>query len=82
MNQNILFGSIEVRSGNKIHTVKRAVWIEGAEIYKPYKSPFKETAFIVKVIEFKIIGKTNTSKKFTEVKVIKEIRNKITGAYQ
>ena len=59
MSENILFGSIEVRSGNKIHTVKRAVWIEGAEIYRPYKSPFKETAFIVKVIESKVIGKKN-----------------------
>jgi hypothetical protein len=59
MSRNILFGSIEVRSGNKIHTVTRAVWIESAEIYKPYKSPFKEKAFIVKVIESKIIGKTN-----------------------
>jgi hypothetical protein len=59
MSRNILFGSIEVRSGNKIHTVKRAVWIEGAEIYKPYKSPFKEKAFIVKVIKSQIIGKTN-----------------------
>lgn len=62
MSRNILFGSIEVRSSNKIHTVKRAVWIEGAEIYKPYKSPFKETAFIVKVIESKIIGERNESK--------------------
>jgi hypothetical protein len=59
MSRNILFGSIQVRSGNKIHTVTRAVWIEGAEIYRPYKSPFKETAFIVKVIESKVIGKKN-----------------------
>lgn len=59
MSKNILFGSIQVRSGNKIHTVKRAVWIEGAEIYKPYKSPFKETSFIVKVIESQVIGKKN-----------------------
>jgi hypothetical protein len=59
LSKNILFGTIEVRSSNKIHTVKRAVWIEGAEIYRPYKSPFKETAFIVKVIESKVIGKKN-----------------------
>jgi hypothetical protein len=59
---NILFGTIKVRSSNKIHTVKRAVWIEGAEIYKPYKSPFKDLAVIVEVIEFKIIGRTNESK--------------------
>jgi hypothetical protein len=62
LSKNILFGTIEVRSSNKIHTVKRAVWIEGAEIYRPYKSPFKETAFIVKVIESKLIGKTNETK--------------------
>lgn len=59
MSQEILYGTIKVRSVNKIHTVKRAVWIEGAEIYKPYKSPFKDTATIIEVIEFKIIGRTN-----------------------
>ena len=62
MSQHILYGTIKVRSGNKIHTVKRAVWIEGTEIYKPYKSPFKDTAYITEVIEFKIIGRTNESK--------------------
>ena len=59
MSKQILYGMIKVRSGNKIHTVKQAVWIEGAEIYKPYKSPFKDTAYIIEVIEFKIIGRTN-----------------------
>lgn len=61
MSQQILYGTIKVRSGNKIHTVKRAVWIEGTEIYKPYKSPFKDTAYIIEVIEFKTIGRTNES---------------------
>jgi hypothetical protein len=56
---NILFGTIKVRRSNKIHTVKRAVWIEGAETYKPYKSPFKDVSVIVEVVEFKIIGKRN-----------------------
>jgi len=56
---NILYGTIKVRSSNKIHTVKRAVWIEGSETYKPYKSPFKDAVIIVEVIEFKIIGKRN-----------------------
>lgn len=59
MSQQILYGTIKVRSGNKIHMVKRVVWIEGAQIYKPYKSPFKYTAYIIEVIEFKIIGRTN-----------------------
>ena len=59
---NILYGTIKVRSSNKIHTVKRAVWIEGVETYKPYKSPFKDAVVIVEVIEFKIIGKRNESK--------------------
>jgi hypothetical protein len=59
---NILYGTIKVRSNNKIHTVRRAVWIEGAQIYKPYKSPFKDAVVIVEVIEFKVIGKTNESK--------------------
>ena len=62
MSQNTIYGTIKVRSSNKIHMVKRAVWIEGADIYKPYKSPFKDTAYIIEVIEFKIIGKTNESK--------------------
>ena len=62
MSKNILYGTIKVRSSNKIHTVKRAVWIEGAEVYKPYKSPFKDNAVIIEVIEFKIIGRTNESK--------------------
>jgi hypothetical protein len=53
---------IKVRSSNKINTVKHAVWIEGSEIYKPYKSPFKDAVVIVEVIEFKIIGKRNESK--------------------
>ena len=59
MSKNILFGTIKVRSNNKIHTVKRAVWIESSEIYKPYKSTFKDAVVIVEVIEFKIIGKRN-----------------------
>ena len=59
MSQNILYGTIKVRSGNKLQTVKRAVWIEGADIYKPYKSPFKDMTYIIEVIEFKIIGRTN-----------------------
>lgn len=59
---NILYGTIKVRSSNKIHTVKRAVWIEGNEIYKPYKSPFKEVAYIIEVIEFKVIGRSNGKK--------------------
>lgn len=62
MSKNILYGTIKVRSSNKIHTVKRAVWIEGANVYKPYKSPFKDVAVIIEVIEFKIIGRTNESK--------------------
>lgn len=62
MSKQILYGTIKVRSSNKIHTVKRAVWIEGAGVYKPYKSPFKDDAVIIEVIEFKIIGRTNESK--------------------
>lgn len=82
MSQQILYGTIKVRSGNKIHTVKRAVWIEGANIYKPYKSPFKDTATIIEVIESKVIGVTNISKEYTKVKASNEKRNKITGAYE
>lgn len=62
MSKNILFGTIKVRSSNKIHTVKCAVWIEGTDIYKPYKSPFKDDAVIIEVIEFKIIGRINEEK--------------------
>lgn len=59
MSKNILFGTIKVRSSNKIHIVKRAVWIEGSDVYKPYKSPFKDVATIIEVIEYKIIGRRN-----------------------
>ena len=37
---------------------------------------------IIEVIESKIIGKTNVSKEYTEVKRNNETRNKITGTYE
>jgi hypothetical protein len=56
---NIIFGTIKVRSSNKIHTVKRAVWKEGDTTYRPHKNIFKELAYINKVIESKQVGQTN-----------------------
>ena len=37
---------------------------------------------ILDVVESKIVGYTNTSKKYTEVKVNDQTRNKITGTYE
>ena len=37
---------------------------------------------ILSVVESKIVGYTNTSKKYTEVIASNETRNKITGAYE
>jgi hypothetical protein len=37
---------------------------------------------IIEVIESKIIGQTNVSKEYTEVKRSNETRNKITGTYE
>lgn len=71
MRKNILFGDIEIKN-NKI--IKNAVFIEGEWMYKGFT--------IIKVISSKIIGQTNTSKEYTEVKGSNETRNKITGAYE
>lgn len=74
MRKNILFGDIQVRDKTKLNTIKNAVFIEGEWIYKGFT--------IIKVISSKIIGQTNTSKEYTEVKGSNETRNKITGAYE
>jgi len=74
MRKNILFGDIQVRDKTKLNTIKKAVFIEGEPMYKGFT--------IIKVISSKIIGKTNTSKSYTEVKASNETRNKITGTYE
>lgn len=74
MKKNILFGDIQVRDQNKVNVIKNAVFIEDEWIYKGLT--------IIKVLTSKIVGQTNTSKEYTEVKASDEIRNKITGAYE
>jgi hypothetical protein len=37
---------------------------------------------ILDVVESKVVGYTNTSRKYTEVKVNDQTRNKITGTYE
>jgi hypothetical protein len=72
--QNILFGKIEVYNGKKNIIIEDVVFIEECKTYKKMN--------IIKVIESKIIGKTNISKEYTEVKMNNETRNKITGNYE
>jgi hypothetical protein len=74
MRKNILFGSIEVIEKNKKTRIEKAVFIEDANEYKGLA--------IVKKIDCKIVGQTNTSKSYTEVKASNEKRNKITGTYE
>lgn len=72
--KNILFGKIEVYNGKKNIIIEDVVFIDDCNTYKKMN--------IIKVIESKIIGKTNISKEYTEVKMSNETRNKITGAYE
>lgn len=72
--ENILFGKIEVYNGKKNIIINDAIFIEESKDYKMMS--------IIKVIESKIIGQTNISKEYIEVKMSNETRNKITGAYE
>lgn len=72
--KNILFGDIIVIDKKKDKTIRDAVFCEGDLIYK--KLPIK------KILSSKIVGKTNISKAYTEVKASEEKRNNITGAYE
>jgi hypothetical protein len=72
--ENILFGKIEVYNGKKNIIIEDVVFIEECKTYKKMN--------IIKVIESKIIGQTNISKEYIEVKMSNETRNKITGAYE
>lgn len=74
MRKNILFGLIEVIEKNKKTRIEKAVFIEDANEYKGLQ--------IIKIIDCKVIGQTNTSKSYTEVKASNETRNKITGTYE
>ena len=74
MKKNILFGTIKVFDGIKYITVENAVFKEDSKEYKKMS--------IIDIIKFEVIGQTNISKKYTEVKASNEKRNKITGAYE
>jgi len=73
MKQNILFAKIKVMNKKEVKIID-AVIKENDTIYKAMQ--------IIEVIESKIIGQTNVSKKYTEVKRSNETRNKITGTYE
>jgi hypothetical protein len=73
MKQNILFAKIKVMNKKEVKIID-AVIKENDKIYKSMP--------IIEVIESKIIGKTNVSKEYTEVKRNNETRNKITGTYE
>jgi hypothetical protein len=72
--KNILYGDIVVIDGKKEKTLQEVVFTEGDTIYKKM--------IIKKILTFKIVGQTNTSKSYTEVKASDEKRNNITGAYE
>jgi len=72
--KNILYGDIIVIDGKKEKTLKEVVFTEGDTIYKKM--------IIKKILTFKIVGQTNISKSYTEVKASDEKRNNITGAYE
>ncbi|MFY7937121.1 MAG: hypothetical protein ACOVOQ_07085 [Flavobacterium sp.] len=72
--KNILYGDIVVIDGKKEKTLKEVVFTEGDTIYKKM--------IIKKILTFKIVGQTNISKSYTEVKASDEKRNNITGAYE
>jgi hypothetical protein len=72
--KNILYGDIVVIDGKKEKILKEVVFTEGDTIYKKM--------IIKKILTFKIVGQTNISKSYTEVKASDEKRNNITGAYE
>ena len=55
----IFYGTIQVKIGKALKTIEKVVWKEGDTIYAPHKNPFKETAFIYRIVESKEVGKTN-----------------------
>jgi hypothetical protein len=63
-----------VMEKNKPKKLVNCVWTENAIEYKKNK--------IVKILSSKIVGQTNTTNNYTEVKKSEEIRNNITGAYE
>jgi hypothetical protein len=73
MRKNILFAKIKLKEKMKTKIIE-AVIKEGDLLYKQIP--------IIEVINFKIIGQTNESKSYTEVKGSNETRNKITGTYE
>ena len=52
--ENILFGDIIVLNGKKEIKIKNAVFIENSEFYKNQK--------IIKILSFKMVGKTSNLK--------------------
>ena len=72
--KNILYGDIEIEECKKTKVLKEVVFLDGDTEYKGKK--------IISVINFKVVGQTNTATGYTEVKASDEKRNNITGAYE
>jgi len=74
MKKKILYGTLKVFNGKKNIIIANAVFNEDSKIYKKMD--------IVEIISFEVVGQTNISKEYTEVKKSNETRNKITGTYE
>lgn len=59
MSKNILFGTIKVQDGKNQVTIEKAVFVEGAEMYVSHSDKKQAPRKIIRMIDVKIIGKTN-----------------------
>lgn len=78
---NILYGNLIVEDENKkTLTLKNVVFKENAEFFLERKQ--KKQYKIKAILKSKIIGQTQKSKKYTNVKKSNETRNKKSGTYE
>jgi hypothetical protein len=82
--EEILYGTIIVADEQAVRgkgaNIKIKRKVEQA-VFKKSDTEWKGLK-ILDIVESKVVGYTNTSKKYTEVKVSNETRNKITGTYE
>lgn len=74
MKEEILYGDIIVQDGKNQKTLKEVVFKMSSKEYKGKK--------ILKILNYKVVGHTNTAKGWSEAKQSEEKRNDITGAYE
>jgi hypothetical protein len=74
LENKILFGKLKLKNGKQQITKNDCVFNINDKFYKNQE--------IIEIVTYKIIGTKNLTKDFIEVKANKEIRNKITGAYE